>query len=111
MNIQNIFTVVSQSIENCPEGGLNEDNPSCLSVLPEVAADGQALTDIMSIVFGIISAVAVIIIIVQAIKFTLSSGEPEKAAAARKGIIYAAVGLAISLAANGIIVLVLSEVV
>jgi NAD/NADP transhydrogenase beta subunit len=63
----------------------------------------------MSIVFGIISAITVIIIIVQGIKFILSSGEPEKAASARKGIIYALIGLTISVSANLIVVFILKD--
>jgi len=93
-------------ITNCPEGS---DSASCLTSIPSVPADGASLTEIMSIVFGIISAITVIIIIVQGIKFILSSGEPEKAASARKGIIYALIGLTISVSANLIVVFILKD--
>ena len=101
-----IDNVIAQ-IQNCAE---DSGNSECLTNLPQVTADSSSLTIILSVVFGIISAVAVIIIIVQAIKFTLSSGEPDKAASARKAIIYAVVGLAISLSANAIVVLLLTDI-
>jgi hypothetical protein len=106
--MRQLLTIFAQAIENCPENA-SETN-SCLTNLPQVNADGSALTTILSIVFGTISAVAMIIIIVQSLRFVLSSGEPEKAAEARKGIIYALIGLVISLSANVIVVFVLKDI-
>ena len=99
-------SIVSQ-ISNCAEGSTAA---GCQTNLPEVAADGAALTTILSIAFTVISAMAVIIIMIQAIKFVLSQGDPEKAKNARKAIIYAAVGLALSLSANFIVIFLLRDV-
>lgn len=104
-----IYTSTSQ-ITNCADGSASNDGASCLTNIPQVSADSGTLTDILSIVFGVMSAVAVIIIVVQAIKFVLSAGDPDKVANARKGIIYALVGLVISLSANAIVVFVLARV-
>ena len=101
----NILKNFAQVVENCPEG----QREACLTTLPDVAADSATLTLVLSIVFGIITAITVIIIIVQGIKFILSDGNPEKAASARKGIIYAVIGLVISLSANVIVVFVLQD--
>lgn len=95
--------------QNCPEGSTGA-SADCLTNIPQVAADGNTLTTALSIVFGIISAVTVIIIIIQAIRFSLSGGDPQKAADARKGIIYAVVGLAISLSANLVVIFLLEDV-
>ena len=101
--MERLITTFAQ-ITNCqPES----DQARCLTTLPDVAADSATLTTILGIIFGIITAVTVIIIIVQGIKFILSDGNPEKAASARKGVIYALVGLVLSLSANIIVVFVL----
>lgn len=95
-------------INNCPENAT--DNVECLTNLPQVAADGIAITTVLTIVFSAVSAIAVTVIVIQAIKFTLSQGDPDKAAGARKSIIYALIGLAISLSANVIVIFLLQDV-
>lgn len=86
---------------NCPEGvgpvdsANDESTTQCATSLPQIGANSSSLETILTIVFGTITAVAVIIIIVQGIRYVLSYGEPEKTTQARKGIIYAAVGLII----------------
>lgn len=86
-----IFTQFAQVIDN-----------KQLTNLPEVAADKASLDNLLSIIFGVIAAVAVLIIVIQGIRFVLSSGDSQKAADARKGIIYALVGLAVALLAEAI---------
>lgn len=86
-----IFTQFAQVIDNKE-----------LTNLPEVAADKASLDNLLSIIFGVIAAVAVLIIVIQGIRFVLSSGDAQKAADARKGIIYALVGLAVALLAEAI---------
>ncbi len=95
-------------VKNCPEGSTG--NSGCLTNLPQVNADGSALQTVLTIVFATISAVTAIIIMVQALNFILSGGDPEKAASARKGIIYAFVGLVVSLSANLIVIFLLKDV-
>jgi uncharacterized membrane protein len=77
-------------------------NNSELTKLPEVAANKSSLDSFLGVLFGVIAAIAVLIIVLQGIRFVLSSGDSQKAADARKGIIYALVGLAVSLAAEAI---------
>jgi type IV secretory pathway VirB2 component (pilin) len=91
-------------VENCTTTG-----SQCLTEVPEVAASPESLQTILAVVFGVIAAVAVLIIIIQGIKFVLSSGDPQKAADARKGIIYALVGLAVALTAEAIVFVVLGR--
>lgn len=97
------------AIENCKPEEV-ESNNNCLTAIPNVAADSSAIQTALSVTFSTIAAIAVIIIILQAIKFVLSSGEPEKAANARKGIIYALVGLVLALSANFLVLFILQDV-
>ncbi|MEI7632197.1 MAG: pilin [bacterium] len=87
-------------ITNCAEGSTATN---CLTKLPEVAADQTTLTSVLSIVFGALAAVAVLIIVLQGIRFILSSGEPQKASDARRGVIYAVIGLVVALTAEAIV--------
>ena len=92
--------IAQTTVTNCKSG---TDDGSCLTNLPQIAADSSAISAFLSILFAVLAAVAVIIIVVQGIKFSLSQGDPQKAADARKAIIYAVVGLAISLSAEAIV--------
>ena len=88
---------VSQ-IKNCPEG--TSADSFCKTNLPQIDASSATLEKVLPVVFGTITALAVLIIVVQGIKFILSQGEPDKSAQARKGVIYAAVGLVIVFVAD-----------
>lgn len=52
-----------------------------------------SLSNIITLVFVIAGGTAVIILIIAGIKYMTSRGEPEKVAAAKNTIIYAAIGL------------------
>ena len=84
------------AIKNC-EGGASGD---CLTELPQVDANQATLNNALSILFGVLAAIAVLIIVLQGIKYVLSQGDPQKATDARKGIIYAVVGLVVALSAE-----------
>ena len=60
--------------------------------------------------FGVAAALAVLIIIVAAIRLAASQGNPQEAAKARGAIIYAAVGLIIALSAEAIVTFVLNSI-
>jgi len=85
-------------VANCPAD--QAQNKNCLTNLPEVNADPNQVQVVLQLTFGIIAAIAVLMIVIQGIRFVLSSGEPENAKNARKGVIYAAVGLLIALSAE-----------
>lgn len=64
----------------------------------------------VSLIIAIIAGVAaVIIILISGLEFITSGGDPQKAASARTGIIGAAVGLIIIVAAESILTFVLSK--
>jgi len=104
----NIVLTRFAQLTNCPEGLSEADRAStnttkCNSTLPQVNANSDALATILTYVFGTITAVAVLIIIIQGVRYVLSKGEPDKTAQARRGIIYAVVGLIVVLLADVIV--------
>lgn len=96
---------MDSNFENCPDGVTG----NCLTEIPQVAANQGTLTTVLGIVFGVLGGIAVLIIVIQGIRFALSSGDPQKAADARKGIIYALVGLAVCVSAEAVVFLVLGR--
>lgn len=93
-------------IQNCPDG----KGQNCFTNVPQVSADQGSLTVVLSLVFGVLAAVAVIIIVIQGIKFSTSQGDPQKATDARKSIIYAIVGLIVALSAEVVVRLIISRI-
>lgn len=71
--------------------------------LPKTSVDSGAVSGILTVVFGIFATVAVLIIVIAGLFFVLSRGNPEKAGKARNTIIYAAVGLVLSMSAFAIV--------
>ncbi len=110
----NFLIIRFAQLTNCPEGISEVDRKGvntipCNSTLPQVNADSAALETILTYVFGTITAIAVLIIVIQGVKYVLSYGEPEKTAQARKGIIYAAAGLIVVFLADIIVAFVLGR--
>lgn len=82
--------------------------------LPAVNASGTSGSNdvqiVLQIVFAAIGAIALIIILVAAMQFITSSGDPQEAAKARSTLIYAAVGLIIAMSAEVLVTYVLNNV-
>lgn len=106
MILSTVFTKIfsAANIDNCntaaPIGQSGYVPAKCYTNLPNVAADDRSLQIIFQMAFGIIAAVAVLIIVLAGMTYTRSLGNPDLAAKARKTIIYAAVGLTVSLVAE-----------
>ena len=90
--IKNFVNVVSQIDIDPNDIDLNKTTP-----------DDNTISNIMQIVFGLAGVIAVLIIVIAGVMFILSRGDPQKSSTARNAIIYAAVGLAISVAAFSIV--------
>lgn len=76
--------------------------------IPKTNPPGQgSVQDILSYVFALMGAIAVIVIIVAGIQFVLSQGNSEKTNKARNTIIYAGVGLALAATSFAIVRIVL----
>lgn len=85
-------------------------NTTCNTGLPTVAANQANLAIAMQLVFGIIGAVAVIVIIIGALSMVTAQGEPQKVAKARQTVIFAVVGLAVAVSAEAIVTFTLGHV-
>lgn len=78
--------------------------------LPQTDAGTPQIKIILSIVFAIVGAIALLIIVVSGLRYITSAGDPQKAANARNGIIYALVGLIVALTAQAIVAFVVGRV-
>jgi TRAP-type C4-dicarboxylate transport system permease small subunit len=74
-----------------------------LDIPTDVTTDSDRVQAILQVVFATLGAIAFLVIVIAGLQFVLSRGEPEKAAKARRTIIYAAVGLVVAVLAFSII--------
>ena len=70
--------------------------------IPQVDATQSKLASLIIYAGMVAAVISVIIIVIAGIQFILSSGEPGKVAKARNAILYAVVGLVVSLSATAI---------
>ncbi len=73
------------------------------SNLPKAPASSNAIETILSVAFGIIGAIALLMIVLSGLRYVISGGSPDRMKQARDGIIYALVGLTIAITAEAII--------
>ncbi|HSX46177.1 MAG TPA: pilin [Candidatus Saccharimonadia bacterium] len=78
--------------------------------LPTSAASHSAVQTILSIVFGLVGALALLMITLSGLRYITSAGNPDKAGKAREALIYSLVGLAIALTAEAIVNFVVNRV-
>jgi hypothetical protein len=78
--------------------------------LPEVAAGQSQIQVILTIFFGILSAASLLIIMLAGFRYVTSSGDPGNMAKAKNTIIYAAIGLVVSMSAFAIVAFLLNSV-
>lgn len=71
--------------------------------LPNVSADEGQLEGILSFVFGLCAAVAVLVIMFASINYITGGGDPDKISRAKKTIIFALIGLTIAILAQAIV--------
>ena len=77
--------------------------------LPQVTAGPEQLKGILSIILGLIGAIALLIIVYAGFKFVSSQGDPQKVATARMTILYAVIGLVVAVFAFTIVQFVLGQ--
>ncbi len=90
---------------NCPVEG----SAGCNTNLPQVGADRATIQPILTIFFGILGLIAVVMLIISGIKFITAQGEPQKIKDARNTIIWSLIGLAIAVSAEVIVYLLLGK--
>jgi hypothetical protein len=96
-------TIASGASVVCPAGY----SGTCSTGLPGVGATPAELQTVLQIVFGIAAVISVLFVVIGGFQFVLSQGSSENTNKARETIIYALVGLVISLSAESIVSFVL----
>lgn len=86
------------------------DGTTCQTGLPTVGATNNAVQVVLQLTFGVISALALIYIIVAGLKFISAQGNPQEAAKARQTIVYAVIGLIVALSAEAIVTFTLNKI-
>jgi hypothetical protein len=86
-------------------GGTNTYNG-----LPEITADGNTLTLVLSIFFGVIGVVSILMIIIGGFKYITSAGDSGRVNSAKNTILWALVGLVVAALADTILTYVLVKV-
>lgn len=70
-----------------------------LAPLPHVSADADRVQVILNIVFSIAGAICLLVITIAGFRYVISHGDPNLIAQSKNAIIYAVIGLIISLTA------------
>ncbi len=86
---------------------LTEDE---LGSVPTNPLGDNVVTSAMQMVFGIFAAVAVLIIAIAAFRIIISRGNPQDVSRSRDAIIYASIGLVVSLSALAIVTFVVERI-
>lgn len=71
--------------------------------IPTTEANDKAVADALSIIFAGLGATALLVMVLAGFRYSLSRGDPEKVKKSRNTIIYALVGLILSLLAFTIV--------
>lgn len=106
----NPWSVVSHFGVTC----MSETGTDCSTGLPKPGdsqgnVSGNQLQDILKIAFAILAALAVLFIVLGALRMVTSQGNPQEASKARSTIIFALVGLLVALLAEAIVAFVLGN--
>jgi len=83
--------------------------PIDTSTLPNACASTNELQAILKIVFGVVGALALLMITVSGFRYITSAGDPQQATQAKNGLIYSLVGLAVALTAEAIVAFVVGN--
>lgn len=103
--------VPSVSAVECPSGSINSSANSLAEC--NIESDNSfwsTIKTIINVVLGLVAVIAVIMIIIGGIEYTVSRGDAAKTKKARDTIIYSVIGLVIALLSFAIVNFVLREV-
>lgn len=78
--------------------------------IPTTAADQGRLNETVTLAFGILGSIAVLMFVIGGIMYILSKGNPGDMAKAKDTLIYAAVGLGVIIMSYAIVAFVLSNI-
>lgn len=75
--------------------------------MPNVSLTGGTLKSVLQLIFGMMGAIAVLIVMIGGFRYVMSEGNPESTKKARSTILYAIVGLIVAISAQVIVAFVL----
>jgi uncharacterized membrane protein YidH (DUF202 family) len=78
--------------------------------LPNPAADSARLQSFLSVTFLITGSIALLIITIAGFRYTISHGDPRLIAQSKNAILYAVIGLVVSISAFAIVNFVIGNV-
>jgi hypothetical protein len=70
--------------------------------LPNVSADSGKFAAALNIVYGVTGAISVLVITIAGFRYIISRGDPNSVAQAKRAILYAVIGLLVTLSAFAI---------
>lgn len=70
---------------------------------PLPATSTNLFTNALTVVFGVLGGISVLVVVYAGMKYVTSGGDPAKTKEAREQIIYAAVGIVVALSAGAIV--------
>lgn len=73
------------------------------SKLPKPGADQAHIDSILSIVFAITGSIAILMIVIGGFRYIIAGGDPSAVGQAKKTILYALIGLVVTISAFAII--------
>lgn len=91
----------ANGIDICSNG--NENSVYCKNKSSGETQVNGIIKTIVEVLLTAVGAISIIMIVIGGIMFALSSGDAQKAAKARNTVLYAVVGLAVSLFASAIV--------
>jgi hypothetical protein len=74
-----------------------------VSPLPHVSSDSSEVQIILNILFGLLGGIALLVITISGFRYIISAGEPAEVEKAKNAIIYAVIGLVVSILAFAIV--------
>lgn len=80
------------------------------TAVPQVTASNTLLVTVLNIFLSFVGAVSVLIITIAGLQYIFSQGDPQRTGKAKNAILYAAVGLAVSILGFGIVNFIVSKI-
>lgn len=78
---------------------------------PLPVQSGDTLQQVLNIVFGVSASIALLLIVISGFRYIVANGDPNSTASAKRGILYAVVGLVVVMAAYSIVAFVVKGVI
>lgn len=77
--------------------------------LPEAQLDKPNIASLLQIVFGVAGAITILLVVIGALKYVISQGDPGATAKAKDTILYALIGMALCVSAFSIVTFVVGR--